>query len=232
LHLCVPLELTSAARATSLPVICFAAVHLPAHQLHHVHSQELHTPPPCGHVVSQVQFDERRGASPAEPTNLAPEIKIPGPAPKISGLIFSLDSSRSPQIMPPSRRQTPAMPSASPATTPATSSVSSVAAPATPNSSAMVTRATPKPAPSSPSPAAVPATPRSKGSSSATTRAVAPPVASPSSPAAYDIACPLIIRSSSSLGCVLARIQIPCPDRCLCLVNVASPVNSVGGVYC
>jgi hypothetical protein len=34
---------------------------------------------------------------------LALEIRIPGPTPKISGLIISPDSSRSPQIAPPSR---------------------------------------------------------------------------------------------------------------------------------
>jgi hypothetical protein len=44
-------------------------------------------------------------ASPAEPTNLGSEMRIPGPAPKISGLNFSSDSSRSLQIVPSSRSQ-------------------------------------------------------------------------------------------------------------------------------
>jgi hypothetical protein len=44
-------------------------------------------------------------ASPGEPTNLASEIRILRPAPKISGPIFSPDSSRSPQIVPLSQHQ-------------------------------------------------------------------------------------------------------------------------------
>jgi hypothetical protein len=109
-HICIYAFLSSSLLLLVLPAYQSSASLSSIHQLINC---IMHTPknpicllrPDSGHVVSQVQFDERKGASPAEPTNLAPKLEFPGRPPKILGLIFSLDSSRSPQIMPPSQRQ-------------------------------------------------------------------------------------------------------------------------------